>query len=99
MCSDDIPRGLVATPEPSRRRFLQSAGAAGGLVTAAALAGCTEDVGTSSGSGHLAADEAIIEHTYTGLSKRSEGLTLRKIIESSDAVALDNQLRGVHRML
>ena len=99
MCSDDIPRGLVATPEPSRRRFLQSAGAAGGLVTAAALAGCTEDVGTSSGSGHLGADEAIIEHTYTGLSKRSEGLTLRKIIESSDAAAPDNQLRGVHRML
>lgn len=97
MCSEDIPRGLVAVPRPDRRRFLTAAGAVGGVATAAALAGCTEDVGTGS-TGQLSADEAIIEHTYTGLSKRSEGLSLRRIIEGSDAAAPDNQLRGTHRM-
>lgn len=96
MCSEDIPRGLVATPEPSRRRFLSLAGAAGGAATAAALAGCTEDVELPGGG--LTTDEAIIQNTYTGLSNRSEGLTLRKLIEGSDAAAPDNQLRGTHRM-
>ena len=98
MCSEDIPRGLVAIPEPSRRRFLASAGAVGGIATAAALAGCTEDV-PGVGDRHLTPDEAIIHNTYTGLSERSDGLSLRKLIESSDAAAPDNQLRGTHRMI
>ncbi|HNG25274.1 MAG TPA: polysaccharide deacetylase family protein, partial [Microthrixaceae bacterium] len=98
MCSEDIPRGLVALPEASRRRFLGLSGAVGGAVTAAALAGCTEDVDLPA-RGRLSPDEAIIEHTYTGLSTRSEGMTLRQLVESSDAAAPDNQLRGVHRML
>jgi peptidoglycan/xylan/chitin deacetylase (PgdA/CDA1 family) len=97
MCSEDIPRGLVAVPHPDRRRFLTAAGAVGGAVTAAALAGCTEDV-PGVGTGQLSPDEAIIQNTYTGLSKRSDGLSLRKLIESSDAAAPDNQLRGTHRM-
>jgi peptidoglycan/xylan/chitin deacetylase (PgdA/CDA1 family) len=99
MCSEDIPRGLVAVPEPSRRRFLTAAGALGGVATATALAGCTEDVPGVGAAGRLFPDEAVIHHTYTGLSKRSEGLTLRKLIESSDAAAPDNQLRGTHRMV
>lgn len=98
MCSEDIPRGLVAVPEAGRRRFLGLAGAVGGAVTAAALAGCTEDVDQPA-RGRLSPDEAIIEHTYTGLSTRSKGMTLRQLVESSDAAAPDNQLRGVHRML
>ena len=98
MCSEDIPRGLVALPEASRRRFLGLSGAVGGAVTAAALTGCTEDVDQPA-RGRLSPDEAIIEHTYTGLSTRSEGMTLRQLVESSDAAAPDNQLRGVHRML
>ncbi|HPU39122.1 MAG TPA: polysaccharide deacetylase family protein [Microthrixaceae bacterium] len=99
MCSEDIPVGLVAAPEPSRRRFLSLAGAVGGATTAAMLAGCTVDTDDAFGARSKNADEAIIHNTYTGLSERSEGLTLRKLIEGSDAAAPDNQLRGAHRLL
>ena len=63
------------------------------------LAGCTVDTDDAFGARSKNADEAIIHNTYTGLSERSEGLTLRKLIEGSDAAAPDNQLRGAHRLL
>lgn len=97
MCSEDLPHGVDARPSPDRRRFLSGAGALGGAVTLAALAGCTTDV--DSKADRLADDEAIIHHTYTGLSRRSQKLTLRGVIESSDAMAPDNVLRGAHRVI
>ncbi|MBS1837088.1 MAG: polysaccharide deacetylase family protein [Actinobacteria bacterium] len=97
MCSQDIPRGVTALPSPDRRRFLSSAGIVGGAATIAALTGCTTDVGT--GEDRMSPDSAIIQHTYTGLSERSESLTLRQLVETTDAAAPDNRLRGTHRML
>ena len=50
-------------PEASRRRFLGLSGAVGGAVTAAALAGCTEDVDQPA-RGRLQPGRAIIEHLH-----------------------------------
>jgi len=99
MCSEDIPRGIVAVPPPDRRRFLSTAGMIGGAATFAALTGCTTEVDLPSGNERTSPDAGIIQHTYTGLSERSESLTLRQLVESSDAAAPDNQLRGSHRMI
>ena len=99
MCSDDIPRGLTALPSPDRRRFLSAAGLIGGAATVAALAGCTSDADLPTAGERVSPDAGIISHTYTGLSERSESLTLRQLVESSDAAAPDNRLRGTHRLL
>ena len=99
MCSDDIPAGVVGLPEPSRRRFLRSAGIAGGVATAAALAACTTDIDAPGVSeNHVDGEAAIVNSTYTGLSERDEGLTIRKLIETTDAGAPDDQIRGAHRI-
>lgn len=97
MCSEDIPRGLVALPSPERRRFLSTAGLVGGAATVAALSGCTVD--SDSTADQLEENEEIIHHTYTGLSRHSRNLTLRGVIEASDAMAPNNQLRGAHRVI
>lgn len=97
MCCEDLPHDLTALPSPDRRRFLSTAGLIGGAATAAALAGCTADV--ESGADELRDNEAIVHHTYTGLSRRSQGLTLRELVEGSDAAAPDNQLRGARRIV
>lgn len=97
MCSQDLPPGVVAVPSSDRRRFLSAAGLIGGAVTAAALSACTVDV--DSGGGELQESDEVLHHTYTGLSRRSDKLSLRAVIESSDAMAPDNQLRGAHRVI
>ena len=102
MCSDDIPPGVVGLPEPSRRRFLQTAGLAGGVATAAMLTACTADVERGDqdrGESRLSAEEAVIHGTYTGLSERDRGLTVRKLLEATDAAAPDDEIRGTHRVL
>jgi peptidoglycan-N-acetylglucosamine deacetylase len=99
MCSDDIPAGIVGVPEPSRRRFLRTAGVAGGVATAAALSACTTDVDVGARSdNHLEGEEAIVNSTYTGLSRQDRGITIRKLIETTDAGAPDDQIRGTHRL-
>lgn len=106
MCSDDIPRGVVARPAPHRRQFLRA-----GLLGTAAVAGvgltaCTEDIGSGAGGNKggskgeepLTDEESVVNGTYTGLSERNEGLTIRALIESSDAAAPADVLRGTHRL-
>ncbi len=99
MCTDDVPRGVVGLPEPSRRRFLRGAGAAGGIVTAAAtLAACTDDDAYARSGNRLEGEDAIVNNTYTGLSRRDRELTIRNLIEITDAGAPDDQIRGTHRI-
>jgi peptidoglycan/xylan/chitin deacetylase (PgdA/CDA1 family) len=100
MCSDDIPRGVIGLPEPSRRRFLRHAGITGGVATAAAaLAACTDDTRLARSDVHLHPEDAIVNDTYTGLSERDRSLTIRQLIENTDASAPDDQIRGTHRIV
>jgi peptidoglycan-N-acetylglucosamine deacetylase len=107
MCCDEIPPGVVARPEPHRRQFLRAGLAGGGLAaTAVGLAACTEDAPTGPAGrspttavpSRVEDREAITNGTYTGLSERDEGLTIRALIEVTDAGAPSDQLRGTHRL-
>jgi peptidoglycan/xylan/chitin deacetylase (PgdA/CDA1 family) len=81
-------------PPPDRRRFLKTAGALGGAVTAAVVGGCALRAGEQ-----LSLHENTLHQTYTGLSEKDETLTLKQLIENTDAASPDDQLRGIHRLV
>jgi peptidoglycan-N-acetylglucosamine deacetylase len=78
----------------------------GGLAGAAALAACTDDgdQGTTRGpSGTVDRDvrpeDAVVNQTYTGVAEIDRDLTLKALIEASDAAAPFDSLNGVHRLV
>jgi peptidoglycan/xylan/chitin deacetylase (PgdA/CDA1 family) len=47
----------------------------------------------------LTLEDSTLHQTYTGLSEKDETLTLKQLIESTDATSPDDQLRGAHRLV
>ncbi len=66
----------------------------GGALTATALSACVPRAGDQ-----LSLEQSTAHQTYTGLSEKDETLTLKQLIENTDAASPDDQLRGAHRLV